>query len=182
MRDNQATKTEQAIQYIMDKASSENESRYIVGVLASTDWHNLYALQLTPSERQVAVVKSPASKLYPLMKTPVEEVIPLSPAKKAKKSRRATKEEKQARAEELRKLPYQEYLQSPYWQQRRHFAMKQARYSCQICNSKDKKLNVHHRSYERLGQELQTDLIVLCEDCHLIFHRNGKLAEWGKRS
>jgi hypothetical protein len=31
---------------------------------------------------------------------------------------------------------------------------------------------VHHRTYERVGFERQSDLIVLCHDCHRDFHRS----------
>jgi len=48
-------------------------------------------------------------------------------------------------------------------------ALKRAKYSCQLCNSKDN-LNVHHRTYERRGHELASDLIVLCKQCHKTFH------------
>ena len=47
---------------------------------------------------------------------------------------------------------------------------------CQVCNTDKSILDTHHRTYERLGRELDGDLIVLCRDCHRIFHENGKLA------
>lgn len=79
------------------------------------------------------------------------------------------------RAEELRTMPYRDYLQTDEWQARRRKHLRDAGYRCQLCNS-DGRLNVHHRTYERRGHELYTDLIVLCEECHDIFHREGKLA------
>jgi hypothetical protein len=80
------------------------------------------------------------------------------------------------RVHALRTMPYGEYLQTPEWQERRRVRLKAARYRCQVCNSKDQRLNVHHRTYERRGEELAADLIVLCEPCHHLFHRNGSLA------
>ena len=45
---------------------------------------------------------------------------------------------------------------------------------CQLCN-KSGELNVHHRTYERRGEESYSDLITLCEDCHTLFHNQGKI-------
>lgn len=76
----------------------------------------------------------------------------------------------QQRIRELATMPYKEYLQTPEWKETRKRALKRAGFSCQLCNSKDKILNVHHRTYERRGNEQNNDLIVLCEDCHRKFH------------
>jgi 5-methylcytosine-specific restriction endonuclease McrA len=80
------------------------------------------------------------------------------------------------RVDQLRKMPYQEYLQTPEWKARRLRHLKSVGYRCQICNASGKTLNVHHRTYIRRGEELYQDLVVLCEDCHETFHREGKLA------
>lgn len=77
------------------------------------------------------------------------------------------------------RMPYREYLQTPEWRERRHKALLRAKFSCQVCCSKSS-LNVHHRTYVRVGDEDPGDLIVLCEDCHGIFHREGKLADRGR--
>lgn len=84
------------------------------------------------------------------------------------------------RLEELRFMPYQEYLQTPEWQERRKKAMKKAGFRCQVCNAYGVRLNVHHRTYERRGNEYDSDLITLCETCHQTFHENGRLASSGK--
>jgi len=73
------------------------------------------------------------------------------------------------RLEELRSMPYQEYLQSPEWDATRKAALKRAHYRCQLCNSNGQ-LHVHHKTYERLGTEYTSDLIVLCRGCHAKFH------------
>src|SRR3990167_785505 len=73
----------------------------------------------------------------------------------------------------LETMPYREYLQTPEWQARRKRQLSSAGYRCQVCNTGTKRLNVHHRTYERRGRELFSDLIVLCEDCHALFH--GKI-------
>lgn len=64
---------------------------------------------------------------------------------------------------------YKDYLSSPEWQERRKIKLAEAGYRCQLCNS-PKRLQVHHRTYERRGNEAMRDLIVLCADCHGRFH------------
>lgn len=64
---------------------------------------------------------------------------------------------------------YQEYLDSDQWKATRDMAIMRAGRVCQFCRS-DKKLNVHHNTYDRLGEELPTDLLVLCQECHTTLH------------
>jgi hypothetical protein len=75
----------------------------------------------------------------------------------------------------LRSLPYDEYLQTPHWKEGRTKALNRARWRCQLCNRREN-LNVHHRTYERRGHESPGDLIVLCRDCHKLFHKNRRVA------
>lgn len=85
------------------------------------------------------------------------------------------KEEKnQKHIEYLRALPYNEYLLTDHWQQKRVGALGRAGSRCQVCNA-PKTLNVHHRTYKHRGYEYDEDLIVLCKGCHQLFHDNGKL-------
>ena len=49
-------------------------------------------------------------------------------------------------------------------------ALQRASYRCQACSSKDEILDVHHNSYDRLGAEDPSDLIVLCRPCHSKVH------------
>ncbi len=44
-----------------------------------------------------------------------------------------------------------------------------------MCNDGSNILDVHHRMYERRGEERDVDLIVLCHECHSIFHELGRL-------
>lgn len=64
---------------------------------------------------------------------------------------------------------YEAYLQSPEWRARREAALERFGRRCATCNRPDR-LEVHHRTYERLGGEHPSDLVVLCETCHGIFH------------
>lgn len=67
-------------------------------------------------------------------------------------------------------MTYLTYLRSATWRSKRIAALERAGQRCQVCNSPDK-LQVHHRTYERLGNELPEDLTVLCDDCHTLFSR-----------
>lgn len=78
------------------------------------------------------------------------------------------------RIAELRAMPYELYLQSPEWVRTRQQAIERARFRCQACNGAVN-LQVHHRDYENLGCELPSDLLVLCEGCHEVFHENRRL-------
>jgi hypothetical protein len=82
----------------------------------------------------------------------------------------------ECRLEKLHAMPYREYLSTPEWQERRKRILARDSYHCQVCFSTEY-LNVHHRTYERRGNEDDSDLITLCRDCHYIFHENGRLAE-----
>lgn len=68
---------------------------------------------------------------------------------------------------------YQEYLQTEHWLRLAEETKRLAGYRCQVCNS-PLDLCAHHRTYEHRGDELQSDLICLCRDCHERFHEKGK--------
>lgn len=72
--------------------------------------------------------------------------------------------------------PYQEYLRSEEWKTRRRYMVRRAFNRCQLCNldggEDGRWLNVHHRSYERVGSEFDLDLIVLCRACHQRHHEH----------
>jgi hypothetical protein len=64
---------------------------------------------------------------------------------------------------------YQRYLASPGWQATRQEALMRAGRRCRHCGAPDA-LEVHHLTYERLGNERPDDLAVLCRDCHQLEH------------
>jgi 5-methylcytosine-specific restriction endonuclease McrA len=76
-----------------------------------------------------------------------------------------------ARTAQLRRMPFAEYRTQPEWQARRTAMLGRAGYRCQVCAEHDDRLDVHHSSYERYGHEDPFDLIVLCAQCHKLFHR-----------
>ena len=64
-----------------------------------------------------------------------------------------------------RRVPYEQYLKTGHWEARREKALRLAGRRCQECGSAER-LEVHHLSYDRLFQERDGDLIVLCRRCH----------------
>lgn len=76
----------------------------------------------------------------------------------------------QARLEELRAMPYREYLRTPEWSYQRHAALARAGHCCQLDRRHRTDLEVHHNSYERRGNEQPSDLVVLCNACHSKHH------------
>jgi 5-methylcytosine-specific restriction endonuclease McrA len=71
----------------------------------------------------------------------------------------------------LRKLGYESYsayLSSPHWRSLK------ARYRAsdlpQRCMCGERSVHFHHKTYERLGAELLTDLTPLCRVCHDLIH------------
>jgi hypothetical protein len=79
------------------------------------------------------------------------------------------------RADELRTMPYREYLQTPEWQERASQTYLRFRGRCALCNAAAD-LQAHHRTYERRGYEEPADLIALCPSCHSLFHEWRDLA------
>lgn len=63
------------------------------------------------------------------------------------------------------KKRYDAYMRSPAWRTTRDAALRRARWTCMRCPTQNG-LQVHHKTYERLGRELDADLEVLCLPCH----------------
>ncbi len=74
------------------------------------------------------------------------------------------------RIQELKSMPYPEYLQTPEWAKKRQQILERDGGRCRICDSSES-LNVHHRTYERRGNEDLNDLTTLCRRCHEHFHQ-----------
>ncbi len=80
------------------------------------------------------------------------------------RSRRRTK-----RTSTRSRFDYVAYLRSEKWARKRAKALTLAGNRCVLCNS-SVGLNVHHRTYQRIGNERLDDLIVLCRACHERHH------------
>jgi hypothetical protein len=63
---------------------------------------------------------------------------------------------------------YSVYLRSDSWSQRRAARLELDNYSCADCNAEA--TEVHHLTYNRIGDEAIDDLISLCSECHAIRH------------
>lgn len=90
------------------------------------------------------------------------------------------------RVRELREMRYADFLASPEWAFTRKLALRRAGHRCQGCNDSDN-LEVHHRTYERRGEEAPGDLTVLCSGCHTAVHlvadgRRGTIRKQSKRA
>ena len=68
-------------------------------------------------------------------------------------------------------VTYEEYLTTLTWKATAHFAKERAGWRCQHpgCESLGP-LHVHHLTYERVGQERDDDLLVLCAEHHRRYH------------
>lgn len=64
---------------------------------------------------------------------------------------------------------YLDYLNSTHWKVFRKTVLEFWDYKCCLCNSV-KKLEVHHRTYERVGAERLNDCVCLCQKCHRKVH------------
>ena len=71
----------------------------------------------------------------------------------------------------IRKLDYQDFLQTPYWKAISDKVKRKAKYRCMICNS-NSNLSTHHRCYTHHGDEIHhlEDLICICQECHNKHH------------
>lgn len=70
-------------------------------------------------------------------------------------------------------VDYNEYMESDAWANKRFERLKKDNFQCQMCGSA-KNLNVHHVTYERLGNEDMNDLVTLCNKCHSKVHSKDK--------
>ena len=75
------------------------------------------------------------------------------------------------RLDELRTMPYLRYLQTSEWRRTRKVALARAGNACSLDATHTENLEVHHRSYEHLGAELTSDVLVLCHSCHQLHHK-----------
>lgn len=87
--------------------------------------------------------------------------------------RRRIKDPLKAPRDLLREMGYEsyaDYLQSEHWQEvkARYRASETLPQRCAICNAKW--VQLHHRTYRRLGKEKNSDLVALCRFHHHDLH------------
>lgn len=68
---------------------------------------------------------------------------------------------------------YKKYLDSKAWMLRRSIILSHAHGVCECCEYYPA-TEVHHKTYERIGQELDKDLMAVCSFCHGLLH--GRIA------
>lgn len=67
---------------------------------------------------------------------------------------------------------YKDYLKTRHWLKlRAEFKQKTKVKRCVMCGY-DKMLNIHHTTYENLGNETIDDLVYLCKYCHYKLHNS----------
>lgn len=72
----------------------------------------------------------------------------------------------------LRRSEYRNYIQSDRWaaKKREYWASKLIQH-CYVCERSDLTLDLHHKTYKRLGYEKLQDLIPLCREHHEETHK-----------
>jgi len=76
-------------------------------------------------------------------------------------------------------MKYGDYLKTDHWAFIRNQTLEMWDSCCLLCNAKAKEMHAHHRTYKRLGMETDCDVVLLCADCHQLFHEH-KTAEMQK--
>lgn len=69
----------------------------------------------------------------------------------------------------LKKLPYEEYLESNHWKFFKSEYYKSHEKKCAICGSRED-VQLHHNNYENRGRETFNDVVCLCKECHKKHH------------
>lgn len=76
-----------------------------------------------------------------------------------------------------RRARYKDYLHSPAWKRLRERVLERDGHACTRCHS-TRRLECHHRSYQRFGHEDLDDLQTLCHDCHMAVE--AELRPWNR--
>lgn len=91
---------------------------------------------------------------------------------KNKKSK-SVRSQNRGKRKNIERVSYYEYMSSKRWRVKRRQALDHYGCTCGRCGS-DELLQVHHKTYKRLGHELMSDLEILCRDCHMAEHQHEK--------
>ena len=84
----------------------------------------------------------------------------------------------------LKRMPYAEFLKTPFWHRIKQRVWRREQGICGMCGDKrQKKLEVHHRTYDNHGREdlYLGDLILLCDECHDDVTRKPHIQAWPYR-
>ena len=64
---------------------------------------------------------------------------------------------------------YKKYLSSPAWNRKRDLVIERDKGICVRCRAEGKE--VHHKTYDNIGKEPLSDLVMLCKGCHERVHQ-----------
>lgn len=83
-----------------------------------------------------------------------------------------------AKLKSLGHKDYAAYLASPAWAKVKAHYRKLVIEACGLCGC-ESQLDLHHMTYERVGEELPADLVWLCRSCHRMVHVLEKRGDMG---
>lgn len=73
---------------------------------------------------------------------------------------------------------YKHYLKGPRWAAKRELWFNTFGKYCRACGTTRGPIQLHHMTYERLGNERLGDLVALCSNCHkeveTLYRRAGR--------
>jgi hypothetical protein len=73
------------------------------------------------------------------------------------------------RARQCRRKWYTEYLQTDAWKERRRLVLQRTGGLCEGCRQEPAS-EVHHLSYNHVGNEFLWELVAICRWCHARYH------------
>ena len=86
------------------------------------------------------------------------------------RKRRAEEEARLNRPKATLSAAYLERLNSTEWRVFRLSVIAQRGHACECCQETRVRLDLHHRTYARLGVERPEDVVLLCRRCHDAHH------------
>jgi hypothetical protein len=69
---------------------------------------------------------------------------------------------------------YLDYINSASWESRRRSYFSTHERRCQACGTEERIIHLHHKTYDRLTKEIDSDLMPLCHVCHKKLHEFQK--------
>ena len=74
---------------------------------------------------------------------------------------------------------YDNFLASDWWKMKREAIFEAKGKKCEICGSKFR-VEIHHKTYQHLGNERLDDVLVVCHSCHSKIHKKTQEGEKGE--
>lgn len=93
--------------------------------------------------------------------------------------RRARSESRDKSLQDQGYRDYAHYLKSAEWKGLRARFIRFHGEICALCATNDGTFNLHHMTYDRVGHEALSDLVLLCEGCHHTVHVLERRGEMG---